>query len=67
MSINSQESILEQSDPNERDELEPLDSAEQIEQQNQQSDWTSGIDIVDLGSTVLDVMGDLLSSIDIDF
>ena len=67
MSINSQESMLGQSDPNERDELELLDSAEQKEQQNQQSDWILGIDIVDLGSTVLDVMGDLLSSIDIDF
>ena len=46
--------------------LENLEQ-EQEEQQNQQSDWTSGIDVVELGSTVLDAVGDLLSGLDIDF
>lgn len=37
------------------------------QQQNQSSDWTSGIDVIEIGSSILNGLGDLLSGIDISF
>lgn len=48
-----------------------VDQIEQLEQEEQQrvntGDWTSGIDVVQIGDTIIDVAGDLLDGIDISF
>lgn len=38
---------------------------EHQEQQTSSSDWTSAIDVVELGSTVIDAVSELVSSIDL--
>lgn len=35
------------------------------EQQNQSSDWTSGIDLTEIGGEILNALGDFLSDIDL--
>ena len=48
-----------------------VDQIEQVEQEEQQrvntGDWTSGIDVVQIGDAIIDVVGDLLDGIDISF
>lgn len=48
-----------------------VDQIEQLEQEEQQrvntGDWTSGIDVVQIGDAIIDVVGDLLDGIDISF
>lgn len=45
-----------------------LEEAEQQQaQQNQSGDWSSGIDVIEIGANVLDFLGDALSNIDISF
>ena len=40
---------------------------QQQEQQSQSADWTSGLDVIEIGVNVLDFLGDALSNIDIHF
>lgn len=38
---------------------------QQQEQQSQNSDWTSGLDVAEIGVGVLDILGDFLGGIDL--
>ena len=40
---------------------------QQMQQQSPSSDWSSGVDVVELGVAILDGLGDLLSGVDISF
>lgn len=41
------------------------DLQKQQEQQANSSDWTSAIDVVEIGSTIIDTVSDLVSNIDL--
>lgn len=41
------------------------DLQKQQEQQANSSDWTSAIDVVEIGSTIIDAVSDLVSNIDL--
>ncbi len=47
-------------------QLEEMEQQQQ-EQQSQSADWTSGLDVIEIGANVLDFLGDALSNIDINF
>jgi hypothetical protein len=42
-------------------------SEQQQAQQSQSTDWTSGVDVIEIGADILDFLGDVLSNIDINF
>ena len=45
-----------------------LEEVEQQQaQQSQSADWTSGLDVIEMGANILDFLGDALSNIDISF
>ena len=48
--------------------VQQLEETEQQQaQQSQSTDWTSGVDVIEIGSDILDFLGDVLRNIDINF
>ena len=48
--------------------VQQLEETEQQQaQQSQSTDWTSGVDVIEIGADIWDFLGDVLSNIDINF
>lgn len=46
-------------------EVQYIEQLEQEQKQPNSSDWTSGIDVVEIAKEAIDVVGDLISGIDL--
>ena len=46
-------------------ELQEIEQLEQEQKQSNSSDWASGIDVVEIAKGAVDIVGDLISGIDL--
>jgi hypothetical protein len=53
------------SDEMQNTELQEIEQLEQEQKQSNSSDWASGIDVVEIAKGAVDIVGDLISGIDL--